>query len=264
MVDTILEKNFWQSMASLSGGGPSSTVTNADLLSFLDSHPQISVVSSYHLRPPKPQVDSFVFFDIFLLRHPLDRLYSVYKYHKQRRGAEDPLGRLASTSGLGDFVQQLIAKYPHLVNDSLICCMASAGRYFRPPGNSDLEQAVAMMEQAALPATTSLLDMALASAEYYLRPAFGELDLSYVAPPPSPSTDLVRTGAQWIKQECTADTYAQVLELTNLDVQLLDRTAAEVRRRFNLIPECEGLLTNFRQRCTAATEYFLEYDDVNA
>lgn len=264
VIDAVLEKNFWESMAYVSGGGPTGTVSNADLLDFLHAHPQINVVSSYHLRPPKPQVDSFVFFDVFLLRNPLDRLYSAYKYHKHRTGGGDPLDNLAGASELGEFVAQVIAKYPHLVNDSQVCYLASGGNYFRPSGKADLEEAATIVEYAAVPLTTSLLDIALASAEYYLHPAFGELDLSYIAPPSLPDTVTEKSGAEYIREACRGDTYADLLELTQLDMQLLDRTAQEVQRRFKLIPKCEDRLINFKERCASATEYFLDYDDVNA
>ena len=263
VIDTILEKNFFDSMASISGAGPNSTVTNVDLLEFLDPHPQISAISSYHLRPPKPELDSYVFFDIFLLRDPLDRLYSIFEYHKQRSGA-DPLDRLARECELGEFLDKLVSDYPHFANDSQVCYLATSGRYFRPPDRQDLEKALTMLERAAVPATTSHFDEALVAAEYYLRPAFPNLDLSYVAPPRPSKGEYARPGSEYIKEACSRDTYRQVLQLAELDIELLNRASQEIWRRFKCIPNSDARLKDFRQRCSTATEYFLEYDDVNA
>src|SRR5581483_4536018 len=123
---------------------------------------------------------------------------------------------------------------------------------------------IAVLEQSAIPATNSQIDAALTSAEYYLGPAFPDLDLSYVAPPRSTGAPAEASGHEIVKDTCSAATYAHIVELTQLDAQLIHRVDAEICRRFKRIPDAEDRLKNFKARCAAATEYFLEYDDVNA
>jgi hypothetical protein len=79
-----------------------STVTKTDLFDFLLAHPEIRAVSSHHLRFPKPESDEFFFVDAIFLRHPLDRLRSMYDFY--RRMAEDngdPLTEHAKHLDLG-------------------------------------------------------------------------------------------------------------------------------------------------------------------
>ena len=263
VLDAVLEKNFCDALAILSASCAGGTLSNSELVEFVQCHPEISAVSSYHLRPPKPELDWLVVFDIFLLRDPLERLCSIFKYHSKTGGA-GPLDRLARECDLGKFLEHLISSHPHLVNDTQVCYLAAGGRFYRPPSNSDLEKAVAVLEQSAVPATTSQLDVALVSAEYYLGPAFPNLDLSYVAPPQSSEAQAEVSAHELLKDRCSASTYAYILELTQLDSQLVHRVEVEILRRFEKIPDAGDRLRNFKARCASATEYFLEYDDVNA
>jgi hypothetical protein len=61
--------------------GSTDCITAADIASFLAGQPQIEAVSSHTLRPPGPL--GFEVFPIALVRHPLDRAYSVYSHSRR-------------------------------------------------------------------------------------------------------------------------------------------------------------------------------------
>ena len=54
-----------------------------DLDSFLVAQPSLLAISSHQLRPPIPK--KYRVFPVVFLRHPLDRLVSIYNYERQRR-----------------------------------------------------------------------------------------------------------------------------------------------------------------------------------
>src|SRR5580698_765711 len=87
-VESILEREFAHAFATLHGPDASSTLDGADLETFLDRHPQIQAVSSHHLRYPKPSIRHMVVFDCCFLRHPLDRIDSMYWFLREADSRE--------------------------------------------------------------------------------------------------------------------------------------------------------------------------------
>jgi hypothetical protein len=86
------------------------------LASFLRRNPNIAAVSSHHLRYPKPAVRHMVLFDCCFLRHPLDRLDSLYRYLRNLN-TPDPLCVRARLLSPGEFFRQLMNESPHLVSN---------------------------------------------------------------------------------------------------------------------------------------------------
>jgi hypothetical protein len=75
-VDRILEGAFGDGWASLEGATATSLLRPGDLSAFARKRPELRAVSSHLLRPPAP-VDLDVL-PVVLIRHPLDRAFSVY------------------------------------------------------------------------------------------------------------------------------------------------------------------------------------------
>jgi hypothetical protein len=263
VIDRCLDKNFGDGLAHINGQDPNSTISNAELLQFLRAHQDVNAVSSYHLRPPRPEVDDFVFLDVVFLRHPLDRICVIFEDYRRVNNPADLLADLAKTKGLGSFVEQLLVAYPHFINNAQVNYLANGGRYFRPPKKSDLCVAVQRIEQAALPGLAHLFEISLATAEYFFHPAFPNIELSYVTPNPLSSGTACQQRLDCLKKLCASATYDRLVEMNQLDLELVRLAQQEVNRRFRLIPEAEQRLANLLERCRKASEYFLEYDDVD-
>ena len=261
VIDRILEKNFGDNLIHLNSRNPDGTVTGSDLLRCVREHREVKAVSSLHLRPPRPQVEDFVFFDIFFIRHPLDRICAMYD-GLRNRNCSGSLAEIAKKD-LGYFTGELLADYPHLINNAQVNYLANGGIYFRPPKNSDLQKAVDMLEQAALPGVTHRIGISLAMAESYFRPAFPTIDFSYVSPTPRLPDDALQARVERVKAACSPVTYDKLLEMNQLDLELVRLAEEELCRRFRLLPNPEERLAHFLGRCRAIAEYFLEFDDVN-
>jgi hypothetical protein len=237
-IDAVLENNFGAGFAHLHGRRHDSAVTNTDLVDFLLAYPEIRAVSSHHLRLPKPESDAFVFFDTVILRHPLDRLRSIYDFYRRAEDNGDPLAAQARQLDLARFMELLLARYPHLVNNSQVNCLARGGRYTRPPSRADLEKAHRIIMDAAIPGTTEMLDDSLKVAEYYLFPAFGSLKLEYSPQNVSPDrAENLDVRLQRMEQACGSEIYHKVLEMNALDLELLELASIEIRGRRDRIPQ---------------------------
>jgi hypothetical protein len=237
-IDSILQNNFGAGFAYLHGQTHDSMVTNADLFDFLLAHPEIKALSSHHLRFPKPESDTLFFFDAIFLRHPLDRLRSMYDFYRNMTEENgDPLAKHAKHLDLGRFIALLLTRYPHLVNDSQVNCLARSGFYTRPPSRADLEKAHRIVADAAIPGVVDILEISLKAAEYYLRPAFGPLKLEgqrqNVSPDRAESLDI---RLQRMEQACGREIYQTLLDMNSLDLELLELARIEILSRRDRIP----------------------------
>jgi hypothetical protein len=98
-VDKLLKQNFGDSWRSFEGSSSSSILSYEVLAEFLESNPEVRAVSSHQVRPPLP----YHFCNpIILLRHPIDRLRSVFEF--VRKNPTQPNSEIARTRGLRGYV----------------------------------------------------------------------------------------------------------------------------------------------------------------
>jgi len=190
-----------------------------------------------------------VIFDWCFLRHPLDRLQSLYSYF-QRIDSADPLCRLARQEPARIFFKKLVESAPHLVSNVQVTFLANGGAFTRPADTPDVEIAADIFAKMAIPGLVEKFDESLVAAEYFLKPAFPRLKLDYspknVSRPLGPSSV---DRQEWLKHSWGSDLYATLVQLNQCDLDLCRRAEAEVARRLNLIPSAAQRLANFRSRC---------------
>lgn len=82
-MDYILQRNFKESLAFLEGGSPSAKVPCQKIINYFCEHPEIKAVSSHQALYPVPDHPNLKIYPIFFLRHPLDRVGSVYSFERR-------------------------------------------------------------------------------------------------------------------------------------------------------------------------------------
>ena len=100
-VDRLLHLAFGDSWATLEGPTPTSLLCPDDLATFIKDRPEIVAVSSHLLRPPAPLGVRVL--PVVLIRHPLDRAFSVYS-HLRRHGDGAKTGTVAQETDFSQFV----------------------------------------------------------------------------------------------------------------------------------------------------------------
>lgn len=252
-MEAILEREFGAGFATLHGPEASSTLDGRELEEFLQRNPRVRVVSSHHLRYPKPAIRHMVIFDCCFVRHPLDRLDSVYRYS---RGvdSEDYLSARARRMNSREFFRALIEEAPHLVSNVQVTQMACAGAFTRPAHSYDLERAVEIFLDMAMPGVVEMFDESLLAAEYFLRPAFPGIALEYIAK--NVTRSIARDGRpqERLMRLWGAEVYDDLARLNQFDFELFRRAEQEIRRRVALIPDAERRLGEFRSRCARLRE----------
>ena len=248
-VASILEREFRDGFATVHGPDDVSVLDHASLADFVTGNTKVQAISSHHLRYPKPILPNTVIFDCCFLRHPLDRLQSVYSYF-QRIDSADPLCRLARQEHSRSFFKRLMDNAPHLVSNVQVTMLAQGGAFTRPADTPDVEAASDTVGKMALPGLVEKFDESLVAAEYFLRPAFPRLKLDYQ--PQNVSRPLQGSSAdrqEWLRHSWGSDLYATLLQLNQCDLELCRRVECEISRRLAMVPAAEQRLVEFRARC---------------
>lgn len=250
-IETVLEREFRGRYATLHGSHATSVLDGCDIAAFLGEHAHVAAISSHHVRYPLPQIRRTVLFDCCFLRHPLDRLQSVYHFLRARsRAADDPVTALACSAGPREFMIGLMEQCPHLVGNPQTLLLANSGAFTRPMDETDLSQAKEVLRRMALPGLVEMFDESLVAAEHFLGPAFPGLRLHYVAQNVTrPSFHNFEHRLEELRVIWGADVYQELVRLNLLDLELYAYAEKEIERRLSLVPDSNRRLTEFRVRC---------------
>ncbi len=177
-VDRLLHMAFDTGWVSLEGSTPTSLLRPHDLSMFIGDRVEIVAVSSHLLRPPSPP-DVHVL-PLILMRHPLDRAFSVYS-HFRRNHHGLHAGAVAQQGSFSQFVLwclnnktlggMVIANYQtiHLSEASF-----RNGHIYRAVANEgDLQHVLRYLSDAACFGTVDLFEAAM----YRLRQAAAAINL---------------------------------------------------------------------------------------
>jgi len=105
-IDEFLRNNFRDSCSSLEGNTPWDTMSSDRILRHVAENPTIKAISSHQARLPEPMHPDTVFYPLIFLRHPIDRVGSVYAF--ERRQARTPLRlgvKIAQEQDLAGYVR---------------------------------------------------------------------------------------------------------------------------------------------------------------
>ena len=215
-------------------------------------NPNIKALSSHHLRYPMGQTPGTIFFDCCFLRHPLTRLQSLYE-HYRRTGDEDWLSRLARHETSQGFLKTLVESAPHVVSNVQTLYLSTAGAFTRPAGSWDLERAIEILHKWHSPVLVEQFDESLVSAEYFLRPAFPELRLEYVAQNVSPAKDDGRSGAGGSRLIALwgDELHSQLVRLNEYDLKL----HSEPRTRLHDVDQWSRAFPDFWKSFNTVVNY---------
>jgi hypothetical protein len=257
-IDYALSRNFGEGFIEFHGVHDDAALSADDIHPLVTSDLSIRAITSHHLRYPKPVMRGVHFIDVCFIRHPLDRIRSLYHYGRK----QDPdtwLGGLAQQYDEAGFIAHLVEHAPHAVNDVQVNFLVSGGFYARPPGAADRDEACATVERVCALGVVDLFDVSMVAIERYLRPMFPFLSMEYVRQNVSaPEPHMVESGSEAIATACRQAwgdaLYAKVFALNEQDLRLYAKAREEVMRRFALVPDRHERLNEFRERCSRLAE----------
>jgi hypothetical protein len=211
-------------------------VENAELVSFVRSHPKVFQVTSHGIRPPRPEIPGCHVVDIAFFRHPVDRFRSIYDFSRAdpRDGAQE---RMAKQLSLGDFAAWMARELPFNFFSPQTTIFGSSGDFFHPPTAADLERAKARVQQVRMLGTVELFRESLFTASRFLRAVAPQTDFLGLPEAANVSAQREATLEERIarvQRELGAARYRWLLESLAEDMALWEFATAEVRRRHRL------------------------------
>lgn len=227
-IEEILAHSFGH-FARMDNPDPNQPISNQELLKFLECNPLVQAVSSHHINYPVPQAPGYLFFDICILRDPIDRMRSTYDYFREKPFAGYPLSDLANQSTLPEFFERLIELAPFYINDVQVNLVAN-GEWDHPPSRDDLDRATQRILNSSFLGVVDRFQESLVAAEYALKPVFPTLKCAQ----PAANVSSKRASANELGAPSVQE---ELRKLNALDFELLDRARAEVTRRFERVPD---------------------------
>ncbi len=104
-VETILRKNFKNRFITHEPGGPAETFPASALRPVLQERPDIQAISSHTISFPPPEESGWLVFPLVFIRHPLDRILSMYTYEKNQ-DSQSPGAQIARKHGPAGYITE--------------------------------------------------------------------------------------------------------------------------------------------------------------
>ena len=106
-IDLILEKNFGENAIRIDVKKPKGIVSNNAVLQYIEKNPKVNSVSSHQLRFPVPEDSNFIFLPMIFIRHPIDRIFSIYSYNK-KRNVQKKLAEFAKKMNVSEYITWIL------------------------------------------------------------------------------------------------------------------------------------------------------------
>ena len=252
--DWALQKNFGESF--LDHRDDKNMMKGADYLEeFIGNNPDLNAISSHHVKFPLPEINDIQFLPVILLRHPIDRVGSVYSFEKQQ--VSDSLGAVAAKKmTFKEYVKwRLLPNIPIAIrNFQTSRCLdvptTIKTMVTRPLREADFNNALQRINDLMLLGIVDLYDESMVLFEEALRPYFPQVDLSY-------KRQNVTSDRKKSMEDRVNAIYKELgLELANRllvencwDLKLYTEARTILVRRMEKMENFSDKLVEFRARC---------------
>lgn len=260
-LDSALEKTLGPAWTQVEGDNPNEEMDWGKALKFIEAHPEVRVLSSHTLRyPPPPRLRGIKFIPLLLLRHPIDRLVSIYHFERtQGVASHSETSRVAQTGSLADFVRFTLARRPEIGCDTQTAIVARSGVYDDPPTAKHLAAAQSALEDLPVTGVVERLDQYLVMLE--MEPSLLPPNSDLARPDENRNAERAPTLLARLRKaraELPPALWHELCERNRLDLALWRRAHHLANARFSQKAGAAERLVDFRRRKTAANEAALQ------
>jgi hypothetical protein len=222
-LDTILKQNFAGNTGLIEGPFAWSTLSPGEIAHYLRENKNLIAVSSHQARLPSPQCAGIQFYPLLFIRHPIDRLESIYEFDRRQPNENLP-ARMAKQHDLAGYLAwrlrhnngAIIRNFQtiHLAARELDMRTACANAH-------DLQFAKARLSELPCFGIVDRFDESINIIANYLKPTFGELSWNGAIENRSSSRkETLAERLQDTKNMLGEAFYAKILALNTLDMEL--------------------------------------------
>lgn len=230
-VDRGLRACFGESFATIDPVDPRDVYGQDDVIRHLKENPRLRALSSHQLRQPMTGRDGITLHPFFFLRHPIDRLHSIYSFERtpaRQAQSKGPLTRWAMETDFAEFLQRcmknpatvaLVSNFQTRALRPLIG-KAAIERWGNVVSLSDLMEVIALVDQLPAVGVVDMFEASLTALQAAYGERFPELKLSARRDNVSREVMTLEESLGSIAAELGKELHERLLELNALDLEL--------------------------------------------
>jgi hypothetical protein len=218
----------------------------------LEKNAQLQAISSHHLCHHLPELPDVKIFPVYLLRHPIERIDSVYNFER-RQQADTAGAKAAKEKSFADYVAwRMQSGVPRTIRNYQTIYLAGMHNYSKDaePGLDIFGMAMTAVRNTPYIGLVERYDESMVIMEHHLREPFPSLDLAYVR------QNVSRRGFMERRHNSVKSVLKRLgtLQKTVIDNNSLDLAIYQLvnRRLDGMIQSIDNFdeqLRNFRSRC---------------
>jgi len=226
-VDSILKNNFGDYCGSIEGINPWDTLDPDAILKYAVENPGLKVISSHQARLPVPKCLNLVFHPLIFLRHPIDRVGSVYSFERrQPLSMPGPGIKIAHENDFAGYVKWRLSEGNSAVIKNFQTVHLSGRQKDMRVAiatDNDLKDAIEKISQLPFFGIVEFFDDSIARMSKYLSQYFGCFDVNHsVVNISTERQNTIQKRLDDIKIMLGPDLYQELLYKNALDMQLYD------------------------------------------
>lgn len=233
--------------AMMSGG--------ADYLAeYIDKHPNVSALSSHHTVFPLPEIPDVELLPLYLLRHPLERISSVYRFERWQQSDSRGAKAAKKLSFVEYVAWRLRDDVPPTIRNYQCLNISGAGGV-RGSVNNDRQfflVAAERLQNLPLLGIVDRYDESMVIFESVLRSrGWVQVDLAYVRQNAStePVGESLEERIELVKTQLS-ENLSSVMDRNQFDMTLYRQASQRLDQEIEKLPDFERRLEDYRQRCT--------------
>ena len=251
--DWSLERNFASGFLDHRDDKAMRELGAKHLLALADERRDLQAVSSHFLCRPLPQTEDIQFEPVYFLRHPLERIDSVYAFEK-RQDADTSGARAAKSMDFRAYVGwRMRAEVARTIRDYQTCNIAGRHETEGPceVNFRTLKGAMDNLWQVRCVGVVDRYDESMVTFEHVLQDFFPSIDLAYVRQNAGTGEATQLSLPEKVDKVVRklGDLRHKVLANNSFDLALYRFANQKLDEAILEIPDFAARLTNFRQRC---------------
>jgi len=220
---------------------------------YLLDNSHIKALSTHSLILPLPSLEGVFLPMIMMLRHPIERVLSVYKFEQKQTESDTAGAVFARDHDLKQYIQWRICQNISNTVKNFYMCKSIPRREKpnKPYNNIDFERACAFLKNVKMLGFVDRFDESMVLFEGFLEQYFLEIDLAYIPKNVSQKFQPTEEKLEDLKIKLGAELYEGFVHCNRNDMVLYETARSNFEKRIESFPNFESKLKIFRDRCSA-------------
>jgi len=249
-IDWILKKNFGKSHLTLDNvTNPGAILSWDEIFDYIKKKKDVKAFSSHQARFPIPENIDFEFIPMVFIRHPMDRVFSIYSF--KRESTDKSISTVkAGSMTVTEFIKWSLDLKRYMPMKNFQVLYLSNKNTKSEVDADDYELAIKRIKSCNILGVVDRLNESLVLAEEYARKFFKNIDFSYISQ--NVSQDRKGDLSQRLeerKSQIGEELWLKLNEHNKLDLQIYSIANEELDTRLKQINNFEQKLSDFLSRC---------------